>query len=736
MKKKSILHSTRIIKKDRNSIYYESIPIYELSRYFIFNLVKHIYTPDDDIITMAIKHLNLKEKNSLLNYIKHHHPSPENLRYKRLEDDYEISMLLNEIENSNLKINFNQLKEILMEYLSNGIEEIFNKKILTPELNKLKKIFKLSYKEILVTVFIFLMEENEAFEDAIRFSNLNEFIRLLMLATEISMSEIKLILSRESRLIKSGIIESSSKRNINFSLNENLKYFLLGINNKGLEDNLYRIYNKSLFDVHDFNISKLDLEIITSIIKSDAKCNILFYGAPGTGKTELSKSIISYCGKRAIFPIHNDKVKLNDKMLAFEAAMGLAGKNDVIVIDEADQLLSSGFDDFPGYFGSNSANHNKAWINDFLDSSNKQNIWIVNNINYIDKSTARRFVYSLEFKTFTKKEREKAWKIVLKNINVKNIMSKKEIEIFSEKYPINMGSISFSLNVINSIKNYKTLTHKKLIQYLENLLASQTKLILGENPKQNEINQNIEYDLSIINANLDLRALIKDLKQFIHYKHSHRNSKIAGINLLFYGPPGTGKTEFAKYLSIKLNKELIPFRASDLMNLYVGETEKNISRAFKKAEAKDAILLIDEADSYFTERRNAVRSWEVSRTNEFLTQLENHSIIFIGCTNLIETFDSASIRRFHWKINFRPLTKEGKIKLYKKYFKLDGKKLTEKHKNRLIRIDPITPGDMKAVWQRTMYLHGKTLGHDFIIREIEKEIGIKKMKEPKKIGLL
>lgn len=240
----------------------------------------------------------------------------------------------------------------------------------------------------------------------------------------------------------------------------------------------------------------------------------------------------------------------------------------------------------------------------------------------------------------------------------------------------------------------------------------------------------------MLNTDVNLKRLIKDLKNFIRYKQNHKNSKIPGINLLFYGIPGTGKTEFAKYLSKKLNKEIFIYGASDLMDMYVGGTEKNINMAFKKAESEDGILLIDEADSFFTERRNAIRSWEVSMTNEFLTQLENHSTIFIACTNILESLDNASIRRFHWKIKFYPLTNEGKIRIYKMYFKLDGNRFSEKDRRRLLKIDPITAGDIRAVWQRLMYVGGSNIDHNRIIDEIEREVKIKMMKTPKRIGLI
>ncbi|HSV31972.1 MAG TPA: ATP-binding protein, partial [Atribacteraceae bacterium] len=194
-----------------------------------------------------------------------------------------------------------------------------------------------------------------------------------------------------------------------------------------------------------------------------------------------------------------------------------------------------------------------------------------------------------------------------------------------------------------------------------------------------------------------------------------------GINILFWGPPGTGKTEFAKYLAHSLGVALIVKRSSDLDSMWVGMTEKNIAAAFREAVRAKAILFIDEADSFFSARENAFRSWEVSRTNEFLTQMENHSGILICCTNLLPSMDRAAMRRFTWKIEFGPLRNDDKVGLYVKYF--GGKDpLTPAQKLRIASIGGLTPGDLKAVWQRYRYVSKCEMDHELIIKELENEI--------------
>jgi len=66
--------------------------------------------------------------------------------------------------------------------------------------------------------------------------------------------------------------------------------------------------------------------------------------------------------------------------------------------------------------------------------------------------------------------------------------------------------------------------------------------------------------------------------------------------------PCTGKTEFASYLAKTLDRELMQKRASNLLSMWVGGTEKTIAEAFAQAEDSETILILDEADSLFLNR--------------------------------------------------------------------------------------------------------------------------------------
>jgi SpoVK/Ycf46/Vps4 family AAA+-type ATPase len=93
------------------------------------------------------------------------------------------------------------------------------------------------------------------------------------------------------------------------------------------------------------------------------------------------------------------------------------------------------------------------------------------------------------------------------------------------------------------------------------------------------------------------------------------------------------------------------------MSKYVGETEQQMAAMFREAEAEKAVLLLDEADSFLQDRRGAQRTYEVTEVNEMLQGMERYNGIFICTTNLLDRLDQAALRRFTFKIKFKPLTR-------------------------------------------------------------------------------
>jgi AAA+ superfamily predicted ATPase len=200
------------------------------------------------------------------------------------------------------------------------------------------------------------------------------------------------------------------------------------------------------------------------------------------------------------------------------------------------------------------------------------------------------------------------------------------------------------------------------------------------------------------------------------------------MNLLFYGPPGTGKSELARYIANHLDREIITRQASNMLSPYVGVTEKNIRKAFEEAENEEAILIIDEVDTMLFSRNQAERSWEISFTNEFLTQMERYRGIMICTTNRLAGLDEASIRRFNHKIGFHFLKPEGNLLFYRNLLlPLTNIHLEEEIEESLLKIPDLAPGDFRVVRDRFSFYPKEQVTPRIMIEALEAEVRTKKI---------
>lgn len=179
-------------------------------------------------------------------------------------------------------------------------------------------------------------------------------------------------------------------------------------------------------------------------------------------------------------------------------------------------------------------------------------------------------------------------------------------------------------------------------------------------------------------------------------------------------------------------------RISDIVSPYVGETEQNISRVFSEAEAAEAVLVIDEADSFLFNRERAAQSWEISHTNEFLTQMERFRGILICTTNRFADLDTASVRRFNRKIGFRCLKPEGNFIFYNRLLsELSVKPLSRIEEDLLMKIKNLTPGNFRIVRDRFAIFDPERITHGMMIEALQEEARIKKAaKVEKTIGFM
>ena len=236
---------------------------------------------------------------------------------------------------------------------------------------------------------------------------------------------------------------------------------------------------------------------------------------------------------------------------------------------------------------------------------------------------------------------------------------------------------------------------------------------------------NSSYDLSVLNTSIPAQKIVEMVQNAIANDRKSQG-KEKGIRILFYGLSGAGKTKLAHYIADSLEKGVIIKNASDILGMYVGESEKNIANAFADAKKQNKILLFDEVDSFFRERSFASQSWEITQVNEFLTQMEQFDGIVICTTNLRNIMDKAMQRRFHIMVEFKSLKDEGVQSLLGKYF--PELNFNEEDIRKISKFQSVTPGDFGNLSSRLRFMNQEKVTETYITEELckmqeEKEYG-------------
>jgi transitional endoplasmic reticulum ATPase len=121
--------------------------------------------------------------------------------------------------------------------------------------------------------------------------------------------------------------------------------------------------------------------------------------------------------------------------------------------------------------------------------------------------------------------------------------------------------------------------------------------------------------------------------------------------VLMYGPPGTGKTMLAKAVANESESNFISVKGPELLDKYVGESEKGVRDIFKKArENAPTVVFFDEIDSIATERGGTTGDSGVSErvVSQLLTELDGleslEDVVVIATTNRPDLIDAALLR--------------------------------------------------------------------------------------------
>ncbi len=472
-------------------------------------------------------------------------------------------------------------------------------------------------------------------------------------------------------------------------------------------------------DWTDFDHVAVDRNHVETLLKGalDTRAqgvNILLHGPPGTGKTEFCKVLAEQLGVTLYSVGEADedgdepsrRERLRELCLAQRLLTG--ERHALLLFDEIEDLLGNSVPGpafLPGRFHAGSrGTASKVFMHRLLERSPTPTLWTTNDTGHISPAVLRRMMFAFEMRAPTVRVRTKIWKRQLERHGI--AADPEDARALACEFDATPGVAAGAVAAAH-LGAGDLATVRRGVQSLSRVMGCHA-------PPQGTPER---FDLALVKADTDPRELADRLADSTERRFS----------LCLQGPPGTGKSAFVRYLAERLGLEVMQKRASDLMSMWVGETEQQIADAFAEARDDGAFLVFDEADSLLADRSLASRNWEVSQVNEMLTWMESHPLPFACTTNFGQHLDPATLRRFVFKISLDYLTPAQVSMAFHTLFGLAPPENTAD-------LTALTPGDF-AVVRRKAGLLGRLAEPDALAAMLRAECTAKPHR-PRAIGFL
>lgn len=543
-------------------------------------------------------------------------------------------------------------------------------------------IFRLSKEECAVVYFLSAMQNNELLQECVREfgADLEEEEDTLAMVAGLPKGLGNSLLNQDAPLMRLGILFRTRYRgNLNLSSWVQEFIFSLHKNDAARYEALIGVPVPSKDELTAKDFAYVEAAKLATRLMKQAKhtkgFNILLYGTPGTGKSSFAQ-VLAQSAKLNLYPVgvcNNGEEEKNYRLQQLYRKQFLLKtvKNTCLLLDEGEDIFSS-----------LETRTSKVEINNLLENNEVPVIWTTNKIHRMDPAYIRRFTLAVCFDKPPVEMRQKIWNKYLSANKI--TYTKGDTLALAKKYEVQPSMIAGAAQAARMAKGGLPTVQEHLSFMMQALNGGR------KNPEEEKTN--IRFYPALIHADMDLQALTTQLTRLGRLNFS----------LCLYGASGTGKSAYARYLADKLGLEVVQRRASDLISCYVGETEQNIAKAFAQAREDKSLLIFDEADSFLRDRSTAARSWEVSSVNEMLTWMENHPYPFICTTNLMESLDPASLRRFSFKVKYNFLTSQQVKEAFDYFF---GIKIALAE---TAGLDKLTPGDFTLVKNKAEILGTST----------------------------
>ena len=588
--------------------------------------------------------------------------------------------------------------------------------------DELKRVLKLDDLEAEILAFAYVRDQT-CFSWPVRVEDREKPLYYAM-ALDRSYAEVAKALSPQGKLLKFNLLDCD----YDFA-RRTLGGFMDGTSDEPIERRFYEKADMKEVLPWEFfgDLAAKDGEVLKRMLAAGGgKCNILLYGAPGTGKTSFARSLAKELGRVAYEIRQGDEDGKNMKSEARMVGIQVCNsqedpKEGLMVVDEADELLrgsSCGFSLFGFAIGGGKSTE-KGVMNSILDEMKIPAVWISNAPSWaMDESVRRRFDYSICFERLSGAQRVAIWKNQVAKLGLESLIPEAKTEEYASKYETSAGGIS---TVLANVKRLAP-PAEKVDEIVATLMKPHCKLMGVKDSHAFLPAKDYSLDGLSVKGKVTPERIVNAVRNYLDADFNATSEDKPRMNVLLFGPPGTGKTEFVKCLGKALDRKVLVVKGSDLLSKYVGESEQNIAMAFRRAEAEHAVLFFDEVDGLLQDRSGASHSWEITQVNELLQQMENFDGVMIAATNFSKNLDTAVMRRFTFKLEFGYLDDAGKKAFFERMFKTT---LSDAEFAELKALRNLAPGDFRTVRQEQFYLGDEVTNADRIAA-LKEECALKK----------
>lgn len=554
-------------------------------------------------------------------------------------------------------------------------------------LKSLRKTIGLDKKELEILELLLRIETSKAIESLVkgifrRNARSDSYLKLYSPMVGLLLGRNQLAVNKRlrigSQLVGTGLVRSFGDG----SLEIGRRLLRLATVGSGAKDDaasiLLDVANPSDLKWKDFDHIAGDRDHIEGLIRGALKrdalgVNILIYGPPGTGKTEFCKVLAERLGNTLYCIGEDDEdgdeparyerledLRLTQRLLANSA-------NSLLLFDEMDDLFEVAS---PFNFRSRRGTMNptsKVFMHRTLERTPVPTLWTMNDAKWVNPAILRRMMFALELRPPTNQIKSKVWRRQLDRHGI--VATSEDVRQLSADFDTTPGVVAGTTTAAGLSGGG--------IDAVFRGVRSVSRLLGRERPPESKAGLFLP---ELIQADVDPLVLAESVARAGEMRFS----------MVLQGPPGTGKSAYVRYVAERLGMEVMQNRTSDLVSMWVGETERQIAQAFAEARRRRSILVFDEADSLLSDRRFANRNWEVNQLNEMLTWMESHPLPFACTTNFGERLDPATLRRFVFKVNLGYMSHEQVEMAFQSYFALSPPAS-------LKDLNALTPGDFAVV---------------------------------------